>query len=367
VRERRKGLSWMMLVILLLAFTAIGTFDLDMASGEVLPEIYVDPPTSTAAPTETFAVDINVVNIMADASLYGWEFTIGFNTTILDAIGVVEGSFLKDTGYSTFFSKKIDNTAGTVKALVTITQFPYPPQGAVGAGTLCNITFQVKDIGNTTLHFEDTELQTLVGTPPSDPYPIPHTAEDGYFDNLPPTTQYTLTVNVVGNGSVSKSPDQATYASGTVVTLTATADAGWTFSGWSGDLTGSTNPDTITMDGDKTVTATFTEVTEEYDLTIAVDGVGGTTDPVPGVYTHAEGANVPVTAVPDEGYVLDHWELDTVDVGTDNPYTVTMDANHSLTAFFTVSKTVISVEPPTSTAGVGETFTVNLHCQHNHN
>ncbi|HHN93981.1 MAG TPA: PKD domain-containing protein, partial [Anaerolineae bacterium] len=36
------------------------------------------------------------------------------------------------------------------------------------------------------------------------------------------------------------------------------AAPGWTFSGWSGDLNGSTNPVTLTMDGDKEVTATFT-------------------------------------------------------------------------------------------------------------
>jgi uncharacterized repeat protein (TIGR02543 family) len=73
--------------------------------------------------------------------------------------------------------------------------------------------------------------------------------------------QYTLTVNVVGSGSVSKNPNQATYTYGTNVQLTATADPGWTFSAsWSGDLTGSTNPDTIIMDDDKTVTATFSQV-----------------------------------------------------------------------------------------------------------
>ena len=39
--------------------------------------------------------------------------------------------------------------------------------------------------------------------------------------------------------------------------LTPTADAGWTFSGWSGDLTGSDDPATVTVHGDMTVTATF--------------------------------------------------------------------------------------------------------------
>ena len=69
--------------------------------------------------------------------------------------------------------------------------------------------------------------------------------------------EYSLTVNIIGSGSVTKVPDQATYASGTSVELTANPVPGWSFSGWSGDLTGSTNPKNITMDSNKTVTATF--------------------------------------------------------------------------------------------------------------
>jgi uncharacterized repeat protein (TIGR02543 family) len=74
-----------------------------------------------------------------------------------------------------------------------------------------------------------------------------------------PPEEYTLTVIIDGGGSVAKDPDQATYSYDTVVELTATPDAGWSFSHWSGDLTGSANPDSVTMDGDKTVTAHFTE------------------------------------------------------------------------------------------------------------
>jgi len=69
---------------------------------------------------------------------------------------------------------------------------------------------------------------------------------------------YTLTINTSGNGSVTQDPDQAVYTYGTAVEVDAIADTGWTFGNWSGDLVSSTNPDTITMDGDKTLTANFT-------------------------------------------------------------------------------------------------------------
>jgi len=70
-------------------------------------------------------------------------------------------------------------------------------------------------------------------------------------------TEYSLSVSVTGSGTVSKEPDETEYAEGSSVVLTATPEAGWGFSGWQGDLTGTANPVTLTMDMDKTVTAVF--------------------------------------------------------------------------------------------------------------
>jgi uncharacterized protein (DUF362 family) len=69
---------------------------------------------------------------------------------------------------------------------------------------------------------------------------------------------YVLGVNVVGSGSVNRDPAPPYYPDD-VVTLTAIPAADWTFSGWSGAVTGSTNPTSVTMDSHKSVTATFTE------------------------------------------------------------------------------------------------------------
>jgi Divergent InlB B-repeat domain len=76
---------------------------------------------------------------------------------------------------------------------------------------------------------------------------------------------YTLTVNTVGSGTVTLNPPGGSYAPGTQVQLTAVSQSGSTFSGWSGDMTGSTNPTTLTMDANKTVTATFTSNDQDND------------------------------------------------------------------------------------------------------
>ena len=75
-------------------------------------------------------------------------------------------------------------------------------------------------------------------------------------------TQFTLTLEVIGKGNVLLQPKPVlgTYDSSTVVTLTAVPVMGWQFTGWSGDLTGTANPDSIVMDSDKSVTATFEEI-----------------------------------------------------------------------------------------------------------
>jgi uncharacterized repeat protein (TIGR02543 family) len=79
------------------------------------------------------------------------------------------------------------------------------------------------------------------------------------YSTAGPPLQYSLVVSTVGSGAIVKSPDQALYNSGTQVQLTAEPFSGWVFSGWSGNLTGTTNPASITVDSNKTVTATFTQ------------------------------------------------------------------------------------------------------------
>jgi hypothetical protein len=69
-----------------------------------------------------------------------------------------------------------------------------------------------------------------------------------------------LMLTAIGVGSVTKNPDQASYVNGSSVQLTAVPGTGFAFSAWSGDLTGNTNPASLLMDANKSVTATFADV-----------------------------------------------------------------------------------------------------------
>jgi uncharacterized repeat protein (TIGR02543 family) len=70
---------------------------------------------------------------------------------------------------------------------------------------------------------------------------------------------FTLTVNIVGSGSVTRSPDLASYEYGTSATLTSVPATGFVFVGWSGDTSTITNPLTVLMDRSFTCTATFAD------------------------------------------------------------------------------------------------------------
>jgi len=84
---------------------------------------------------------------------------------------------------------------------------------------------------------------------------------------------YSLTVNIVGSGSVDKNPDEDCYAYGTDVILTPQPNQCWYFDGWSDDLSGNSDPETINMNDNKEVTAIFVAsptaditLTARYDL-----------------------------------------------------------------------------------------------------
>jgi hypothetical protein len=103
---------------------------------------------------------------------------------------------------------------------------------------------------------------------------------DFYVDNIfaPAIDRHKLDINVVGNGSVNINPGEATYNYSDIVELTAIPDPGWSFDHWEGNITGTSNPESLTMDYDKNIIACFTE--DQYTLSINTIG-GGSVNIVP--------------------------------------------------------------------------------------
>ena len=151
------------------------------------------------------------------------------------------------------------------------------------------------------------------------------------------TRYYTLTpqgktYSVSGdtpNGSLEFMPRGGTYVPGTKVTVKAVGNVGYAFDDWGGEFSGKGNSITVVMDGDKTISASFKEV-PTFTLNIKPEYGSVLLGPPGGEYS--EGTVVTLTPKPNPGYYFEQWMGD-ID-GADNPATITMDADKTVTARF---------------------------------
>jgi uncharacterized repeat protein (TIGR02543 family) len=108
---------------------------------------------------------------------------------------------------------------------------------------------------------------------------------------------FTITTAAVGGGSVAKSPNLATYTAGQSVQLSASANPGFAFTGWSGDTTGVMTPITVTVTRSLSYTATFADTALPVIALLSPQGndawVYGSTQPV----TWSASDNVGVASV----------------------------------------------------------------------
>jgi hypothetical protein len=123
---------------------------------------------------------------------------------------------------------------------------------------------------------------------------------------LDPTTVlivpvYSLTPATSGGGSIAFNPAGGSYLSNTVVSVTATPASGWTFLQWMGDLTGANPVASVTMGGNRRVTAVF-------GTTLGTTAAGNGSvalSPPGGLYPY--GSVVALTAIPQAGNYFGLW------------------------------------------------------------
>jgi uncharacterized repeat protein (TIGR02543 family) len=160
---------------------------------------------------------------------------------------------------------------------------------------------------------------------------------------VPPTPgAYTLTVgkNIDAGGVVTRTPDQASYAAGTQVVVTAVANTGYTFSGWTGTQTSPNASLTVTVNSNMSLTANFTATAPAmYTLTANVSPAGsGSVFRNPSKDSYAAGTMVGITASPAATYKFSGWtgSITSAEAITE----VKVDSNMVVTANF------VPDEPP---------------------
>jgi len=147
------------------------------------------------------------------------------------------------------------------------------------------------------------------------------------------TALYTLNASVPGGGgTITKTPSQTMYPSGTSVTLTAVPGTGYAFHHWDGDATGTTNPVTVVVNSHKTVQATFVPA-PTYTISVSVTPADkGTVSRNPSKTAYNAAEQVTLTATPAAGYTFDYWSGDVI--GAVSPITLTVSSDMSIVAHF---------------------------------
>jgi hypothetical protein len=105
--------------------------------------IAVQPAAPTVTVGQTFTLS---VNISGAADLYGYQFDLGFNPTVLQAISVTEGAFLGTGGPTIFLPGTIDNVGGSITFNADILNGAV--SGVNGSGDLLDVTFQALAAGS---------------------------------------------------------------------------------------------------------------------------------------------------------------------------------------------------------------------------
>ncbi|MGA9389130.1 MAG: chitobiase/beta-hexosaminidase C-terminal domain-containing protein, partial [Candidatus Sulfotelmatobacter sp.] len=163
---------------------------------------------------------------------------------------------------------------------------------------------------------------------------------------------YTLTQAISGTGTVVSKPVgiscpstcSATFGTGTVIKLTETPGAGYTFGGWSGGgCSGSASTCTVTMNAAQSVTATFLP---NETLMQTIVGIGSVSSSPSGIScpsacsaTFTYNTPIRLTETPATGYTFGGWSGGGCS-GSASTCVVSMNSAQSVTATFLPNETL---------------------------
>ena len=159
-------------------------------------------------------------------------------------------------------------------------------------------------------------------------------SKDAMETVIDPVEQFTLSVSSSQGGSVNN--EGGTFNSGTRVTITATPNEGFEFTGWSDSSYGDTNPLTINLTSNTNITANFQPI--RYTLTVNVVGQGqvsqvlGNESNTSTTVEYNQGDRVRLQTTPGDDWTFSRWQGDAT--GYEDTVEIVMDGSKTITATF---------------------------------
>jgi bacillolysin len=208
---------------------------------------------------------------------------------------------------------------------------------------------------------EDVRFRWRMGID-SDVYDWGWWLDDVHIFTCAPSHTLNVTTSGSAEGTVTSSPTgilcgiecSKDFASGTPITLTATAAAGGRFAGWTGACTGSGTCQ-FTLDSDKSVDARFEAC---FTLSLTRSGSGSTPTATPtnssgcAVGGYVAGESISLAAAPDTGWAVSGWSGTANDASLAISNTLTMPAgNHAASVLYAIQQYTLTVTKSGSGSG----------------
>jgi hypothetical protein len=207
---KRRAIIVVCLIAILVVVVAYVILSSHQPTSAPVTQLFVEPETVQGTTGQDLTLNVSISNI---TDLYGWEFYLGWNSSLLSLVNVNEGPFLMSGG-NTYFTYTLNTTNEHV--IVDCTLEGLIP-GVSGNGTLATVTFNVTNAGECPLNLYNVDLRD------SSDAQIPCQAVSGYGDFSasaallfvePGTVQGTTGEDLTVNVSVSNIADLYAYQIG---------------------------------------------------------------------------------------------------------------------------------------------------------
>ena len=164
------------------------------------------------------------------------------------------------------------------------------------------------------------------------------------------TQSYTINVsaNPTNGGSVTGG---GTYNQGQQCTVTASPNAGYTFTNWTegGNVVSTNASYSFTVTGNRSLVANFQAQPQNYTISVSANPTNGGT--VTGGGTYQQGQSCTVSATANNGYTFTNWTENGNVVSNNRDYTFTVNGNRTLVANFSQQNYTINVSADPALGG----------------